>query len=91
MCPPSCWSSRIGRFGGKKGGNQRAALAVVSSDPARKASGTNGERVGRITRERCSNTGFYIVYNDRRDRTVTTPQETLGRSLVIKYTKRLDF
>ena len=38
-----------------------------------------------------SNTGFYIVYNDRRDRTVTTPQETLGRSLVIKYTKRLDF
>ena len=34
-----------------------------------------------------SNTGFYIVYNDRRDRTVTTPQETLGRSLVIKYTE----
>lgn len=38
-----------------------------------------------------SNTGFYVVYNDRRDRTLTTPQETLGRSLVIKYTKRLDF
>jgi hypothetical protein len=38
-----------------------------------------------------SNTGFFIVYNDRRDRTAITPQETLGRSLVLKYTRRLDF
>jgi hypothetical protein len=38
-----------------------------------------------------TNTGFYIVYNDRRDRTMVTPEDTLGRSLVIKYTRLIDF
>lgn len=31
-----------------------------------------------------------FVYNDRRDRTTTTPEDTLGRSFVIKYTRMLD-
>ena len=38
-----------------------------------------------------SSTGFFIVYNDRRDMTSFTPLETLGRSFVIKYTRLLDF
>jgi hypothetical protein len=38
-----------------------------------------------------SSTGFFIVYNDRRDTTTVTPEETLGRSFVIKYTRLLDF
>ena len=38
-----------------------------------------------------SGTGFFIVYNDRRDTTTFTPHETLGRSFVIKYTRLLDF
>jgi len=38
-----------------------------------------------------SSTGFFLVYNDRRDRTSLTPEETLGRSFVIKYTRLLDF
>jgi hypothetical protein len=36
-------------------------------------------------------TGFFIVYNDRRDTTAFTPLETLGRSFVIKYTRQIDF
>jgi hypothetical protein len=31
------------------------------------------------------------VYNDRRDTTTFTPQEALGRSFVIKYTRLVDF
>ena len=38
-----------------------------------------------------SSTGFFIVYNDRRDTTTFTPDETLGRSFIIKYTRLLDF
>ena len=38
-----------------------------------------------------SSTGFFIVYNDRRDRTSVTPQDTLGRSLIVKYTRLIDF
>jgi hypothetical protein len=36
-------------------------------------------------------TGFFIVYNDRRDTTTFTPLDTLGRSFVIKYTRQIDF
>jgi hypothetical protein len=38
-----------------------------------------------------SSTGFFIVYNDRRDTTSVTPYDTLGRSFVIKYTRLIDF
>ncbi len=38
-----------------------------------------------------SGTGLFIVFNDRRDRLSSTPQETLGRSFVVKYTKLFDF
>ena len=38
-----------------------------------------------------SSTGFFLVYNDRRDNTPVTLQETLGRSFVIKYTRLIDF
>ena len=38
-----------------------------------------------------SSTGFFIVYNDRRDTTTFTPLEMLGRSFVIKYTRLIDF
>ncbi len=37
-----------------------------------------------------SGTGLFVVYNDRRDTTSFTPVETLGRSLVIKFTRRFD-
>ncbi|MCA1584278.1 MAG: carbohydrate binding family 9 domain-containing protein [Acidobacteria bacterium] len=38
-----------------------------------------------------SGTGLFIVYNDRRDTTSFTPDETLGRSFVVKYTRLFDF
>jgi hypothetical protein len=34
-----------------------------------------------------SGTGFFLVYNDRRDTSSFTPDETLGRSIVVKYTR----
>ena len=38
-----------------------------------------------------SGTGLFVVYNDRRDTTTFTPEETLGRSFVVKYTRLFDF
>jgi hypothetical protein len=34
-----------------------------------------------------SGTGFFLVYNDRRDTSSLTPDEVLGRSFVVKYTR----
>ena len=34
-----------------------------------------------------SGTGFFFVYNDRRDTSTFTPEEVLGRSFVVKYTR----
>jgi hypothetical protein len=34
-----------------------------------------------------SGTGFFLVCNDRRDTSSFTPDETLGRSIVVKYTR----
>ena len=36
-------------------------------------------------------TGLFLVYNDRRDTSVFTPDEVLGRSFVVKYTRLFDF
>ena len=38
-----------------------------------------------------SGTGFFLVYNDRRDTSSFTPDELLGRSLVVKYTRLFDY
>ncbi len=38
-----------------------------------------------------SGTGLFVVYNDRQDTTTFTPEETLGRSFVVKYTRLIDF
>jgi Domain of unknown function (DUF5916)/Carbohydrate family 9 binding domain-like len=38
-----------------------------------------------------SGTGFFVVYNDRRDTSAFTPDQLLGRSFVIKYTRLFDF
>ena len=38
-----------------------------------------------------SGTGLFLVFNDRRDRLSSTPQEALGRSFVVKYTRLFDF
>ena len=38
-----------------------------------------------------SGTGFFIVYNDRRDTSAFTPGELLGRSFVVKYTRLFDY
>ena len=38
-----------------------------------------------------SGTGFFVVYNDRRDTTAFTPEELLGRSFIVKYTRLFDF
>ncbi len=38
-----------------------------------------------------SGTGLFIVYNDRRDTSRFTPDQLLGRSLIIKYTRLFDF
>jgi hypothetical protein len=38
-----------------------------------------------------SGTGFFLVYNDRRDTSSFTPEELLGRSLVAKYTRLFSF
>jgi hypothetical protein len=34
-----------------------------------------------------SGTGFFVVYNDRRDTSELTPDELLGRSFIVKYTR----
>ncbi len=38
-----------------------------------------------------SGTGFFIVYNDRRDTSPFTPDDLLGRSFVIKYTRLFSY
>jgi hypothetical protein len=38
-----------------------------------------------------SGTGFFLVYNDRRDTSALTPDELLGRSFVVKYTRLFDY
>jgi len=38
-----------------------------------------------------SGTGFFLVYNDRRDTSSFTPDELLGRSFVVKYTRLFDY
>ena len=38
-----------------------------------------------------SGTGLFVVYNDRRDTTDFNPQETLGRSFIVKFTRLFDF
>ena len=38
-----------------------------------------------------SGTGLFLVYNDRRDSSALTPQELLGRSFIVKYTRLLAF
>jgi hypothetical protein len=38
-----------------------------------------------------SGTGFFVVYNDRRDTSPFTPDELLGRSFIVKYTRLFDY
>jgi hypothetical protein len=38
-----------------------------------------------------SGTGFFLVYNDRRDTSAFTADETLSRSFVVKYTRLFDY
>ena len=38
-----------------------------------------------------SGTGLFLVYNDRRDTSAFTPDDLLGRSFVVKYTRLFDF
>ncbi|MBI3050098.1 MAG: carbohydrate binding family 9 domain-containing protein [Acidobacteria bacterium] len=38
-----------------------------------------------------SGTGFFLVYNDRRDTSPFTPDELLGRSFIVKYTRLFDY
>ena len=38
-----------------------------------------------------SGTGFFIVYNERRDTLMFVPETVLGRSLTVKYTRLFDF
>ena len=38
-----------------------------------------------------SGTGFFLVYNDRRDTSPVTSIELLGRSFIAKYTRLIDF
>jgi hypothetical protein len=38
-----------------------------------------------------SGTGLFVVYNDRRETTDFNPQEILGRSFIVKYTRLFDF
>jgi hypothetical protein len=51
----------------------------------RQASTLSGNvRVALLNR---SGTGFFLVYNDRRDTSTVTPDDVLGRSFVAKYTR----
>jgi hypothetical protein len=38
-----------------------------------------------------SGTGFFLVYNDRRDTSTFTADQLLGRSFVVKYTRLLGY
>ena len=46
------------------------------------------ERSYRETQERMSDPS---VYNDRRDTSAFTPNEVLGRSFIVKYTRLFDY
>ena len=37
-----------------------------------------------------SNTGLFLVYNDRRETSPVTREEVLGRSFIVKFTRLLD-
>ena len=38
-----------------------------------------------------SGSGFFLVYNDRRDTSPFTPDEVLGRSFIVKYNRLFDY
>ncbi len=38
-----------------------------------------------------SGTGLFVVYNDRRETARLTPEDLLGRSFIVKYTRLIDF
>ena len=38
-----------------------------------------------------SGTGLFVVYNDKRDTTMYTPDVQLGRSFIVKYARLIDF
>ncbi len=38
-----------------------------------------------------SGTGLFLVYNDLRDTSAFTPDELLGRSFIVKYTRLIDY
>jgi hypothetical protein len=38
-----------------------------------------------------SGTGFFFVYNDRRETSPATPEVLLGRSFIVKYTRLFSF
>jgi hypothetical protein len=40
-----------------------------------------------IVADNRSGTGFFLVYNERRDTSSFTADELLGRSFVVKYTR----
>ena len=65
----------------------RACKGSCSTTDRRRPSPSN-VRLALLNR---SGTGFFLVYNDRRDTSAFTPDQVLGRSFVVKYTRLFDY
>ena len=66
----------------------RASLSALLQYNGQTAQFSSNIRLALLTR---SGTGLFVVYNDQRDLTDYTTVETLGRSLVVKFTRLIDF
>jgi len=83
---------------------ERASSASFGGSPAARASPPGAARFIQYNKQAStissnirlallnrSGTGFFVVYNDRRDTSPLTPDELLGRSFIIKYTRLFDY
>ncbi len=65
-----------------------ASLSVLAQYNGQSGQYSTNARLALLNR---SGTGLFIVFNDRRDVLDTTSYDTVGRSLVVKYTRLFDF
>ncbi len=65
-----------------------ASLSVLAQYNGQSGQYSTNARLALLNR---SGTGLFIVFNDRRDVLDTTSYDTVGRSLVVKFTRLFDF
>jgi hypothetical protein len=65
-----------------------AAVQRIRSAGSERRRGGDGTGLALLNR---SGTGFFLVFNDRRDTSPFTADELLGRSFIAKYTRMFDY